>query len=73
MSNVENPRNIEYPKIASRADWLNARKELLAKEQELTRHPDARDLNEAIQMGSKIPPTRVGSIEVRPIRQLNRG
>lgn len=32
---------------------------------------DARDLNEAIQVGSKIPPARVGSIEVRPIRQLN--
>jgi hypothetical protein len=32
---------------------------------------EARDLNEAIQVGSKIPPARVGSIEVRPIRQLN--
>jgi hypothetical protein len=32
---------------------------------------DARDLNEAIQVGSNIPPARVGSIEVRPIRQLN--
>ena len=32
---------------------------------------DARDLNEAIQVGSRIPPARVGSIEVRPIRQLN--
>jgi hypothetical protein len=31
---------------------------------------DARDLNEAIQIASKIPPARVGSIEVRPIRQL---
>jgi hypothetical protein len=31
---------------------------------------DARDLNEAIQMASKIPPARVGSIEVRPIREL---
>ena len=28
---------------------------------------DARDLNEAIQLASKIPPARVGSIEVRPI------
>ena len=31
---------------------------------------DARDLNEAIQIASKIPPARVGSVEVRPIRQL---
>lgn len=31
---------------------------------------DARDLNEAIQIASKIPPARVGSIEVRPVRQL---
>ncbi|MBA3732325.1 MAG: hypothetical protein H0W93_08280, partial [Gammaproteobacteria bacterium] len=31
---------------------------------------DARDLNEAIQIAAKIPPARVGSIEVRPIRQL---
>jgi hypothetical protein len=31
---------------------------------------DARDLNEAIQVASKIPPARVGSIEVRPIRDL---
>jgi len=32
---------------------------------------DARDLNEAIQLASKIPPARVGSIEVRPVRQLD--
>jgi hypothetical protein len=31
---------------------------------------DARDLNEAIQIASKIPPARVGSIEVRPTREL---
>ena len=31
---------------------------------------DARDLNEAIQIASKIPPARVGSIEVRPVREL---
>ena len=31
---------------------------------------DARDLNEAIQIASNIPPARAGSIEVRPIRQL---
>ena len=31
---------------------------------------DARDLNEAIQVASRIPPARVGSIEVRPVREL---
>ncbi|MGH8759197.1 MAG: YciI family protein [Burkholderiales bacterium] len=31
---------------------------------------EARDLNEAIQLASKIPPARVGSIEVRPIRPI---
>jgi hypothetical protein len=31
---------------------------------------EARDLNEAIQVASKIPPARVGSIEVRPIRPI---
>jgi len=31
---------------------------------------DARDLNEAIQIASNIPPARLGSIEVRPIREL---
>ena len=31
---------------------------------------DAKDLNEAIQLASRIPPARVGSIEVRPVRQL---
>jgi hypothetical protein len=32
---------------------------------------DARDLNDAIQVAAKIPPAREGSIEVRPIRELN--
>ena len=32
---------------------------------------EARDLNDAIQAAAKIPPAREGSIEVRPIRQLN--
>ena len=32
---------------------------------------DASDLNEAIQLASKIPPARVGSVEVRPVRQLS--
>ncbi len=31
---------------------------------------EARDLNEAIQIAAKIPPARVGSIEVRPIRPI---
>jgi hypothetical protein len=31
---------------------------------------DATDLNEAIQVASQIPPARVGSIEVRPVREL---
>src|SRR5438270_4579054 len=31
---------------------------------------EARDLNEAIQVASKIPPAEVGSIEVRPIRPI---
>lgn len=30
---------------------------------------DARDLNEAIQVASKMPEARVGSIEVRPVRE----
>jgi hypothetical protein len=33
---------------------------------------DARDLNEAIQVAAKVPPARVGSIEVRPVRELDR-
>jgi hypothetical protein len=32
---------------------------------------DAKDLNEAIQGASKIPPARLGCIEVRPIKELN--
>jgi hypothetical protein len=32
---------------------------------------DAKDLNEAIQLASKISPARVGSIEVRPTRELS--
>lgn len=31
---------------------------------------DAQDLNEAIRIAAGIPPARVGSIEVRPIREL---
>ena len=33
---------------------------------------EARDLNEAIQVASKMPEARVGSIEVRPIRESHR-
>jgi len=32
---------------------------------------DAADLNEAIQLASQIPPARVGTIEVRPVRELS--
>ena len=31
---------------------------------------DAKNLDDAIEIASKIPPARVGSIEVRPIREL---
>ena len=31
---------------------------------------EARDLNEAIQLASRIPPAAVGCIEVRPIRPI---
>ena len=31
---------------------------------------DAHDLDEAIQIAAKIPPAREGSIEVRPVREL---
>jgi hypothetical protein len=33
---------------------------------------EARDLNEALQVASRIPPARHGSIEVRPVRELPR-
>jgi len=32
---------------------------------------DAHDLNEAIQVAAKIPPAREGSVEVRPVRELD--
>jgi hypothetical protein len=32
---------------------------------------DAKDLNEALQVAGNIPAARVGSVEVRPVRQLN--
>jgi hypothetical protein len=33
---------------------------------------NARDLDDAIQVASRIPGARLGSIEVRPIREFNR-
>jgi hypothetical protein len=33
---------------------------------------EARDLNEAIQVASKVPVVRLGGIEVRPIQELTR-
>jgi hypothetical protein len=32
---------------------------------------EARDLNEAIRVAAGIPPARVGSIEIRPVRELD--
>jgi hypothetical protein len=31
---------------------------------------EARDLNEAIRVASKIPPARLGSVEVRPVQDI---
>jgi len=31
---------------------------------------EARDLNEAIQIASRIPPAQIGSIEIRPVRPI---
>jgi len=32
---------------------------------------EAQDLNEAIQIAARIPPAKIGSIEVRPARELD--
>jgi hypothetical protein len=32
---------------------------------------DAKDLDAAIEVASSIPPARAGSIEIRPVRELN--
>ncbi len=40
-SNLEHPRTVVYPRVVSRADWLAARKALLATEKEITRYRDA--------------------------------
>lgn len=34
---------------------------------------DANDLNEALRIAAKIPPAKYGSIEVRPVRELQTG
>ncbi len=34
---------------------------------------DVKDLNDAIRVASKIPAARIGSIEVRPMRELEHG
>lgn len=34
---------------------------------------EARDLNEAIRLASKIPPARLGCVEVRPVKDLRDG
>jgi hypothetical protein len=31
---------------------------------------DARDLNEAITLASRLPPARLGGVEVRPVKEL---
>ncbi|MFL5806796.1 MAG: YciI family protein [Roseiflexaceae bacterium] len=33
---------------------------------------EARDLNDAIRLASKMPPARIGCIEVRPIKEFTR-
>lgn len=32
---------------------------------------EARDMNEVLRLAEKIPPARYGSIEIRPVRELN--
>lgn len=34
---------------------------------------DAKDLNDAIQVASRIPSARIGSVEVRPIQEFDQG
>jgi len=48
------------------------RQQMLEESVQLTHQLHANDLNEAIQVASKIPSARLGSIEVRPIREFNR-
>jgi hypothetical protein len=33
---------------------------------------EAKDRNEAIQLASRLPPARLGGVEVRPIQELTR-
>jgi hypothetical protein len=32
---------------------------------------EATDLNDAIRVASKMPPARIGSIEIRPLKEVN--
>jgi hypothetical protein len=32
---------------------------------------DAKDLNDAVRVAAEIPPAKYGSVEVRPVRELN--
>jgi hypothetical protein len=34
---------------------------------------EARDLDEAVEVAAKIPPARIGSVEVRPVRDIRGG
>ena len=34
---------------------------------------DAADLDEAVRLAARIPPVRVGSVEIRPVRELDPG
>jgi hypothetical protein len=34
---------------------------------------DAADLDEAVALAARIPPVRTGSIEIRPVRELDPG
>ena len=34
---------------------------------------DAHDLNDAVRIASRIPPAKYGSVEVRPVRELDLG
>jgi hypothetical protein len=39
----------------------------------VTRYTARADLNEAIQLAASIPPAKYGSVEVRPVRELQLG
>ena len=52
------------------AGWLALATAALALASVLAGNAQARDLNEALQIAGGIPAARVGSVEVRPVRQL---